>query len=114
MLSQHWKQVRYQADQEAGVAAEKELHERRWLRLTQTWSGMYEIEGLLDPVTGAALSTALRAIMGRKAADDDRTPGQRRVASCWNPPEAGPASPLRPPSAARARPSSARRHADAP
>jgi hypothetical protein len=78
MLSQHWKQVRYQADQEAGVAAEKELHERRWLRLTQTWSGMYEIEGLLDPVTGATLSTALRAIMGRKAADDERRADQRR------------------------------------
>jgi hypothetical protein len=40
---------------------------------------MYEIQGLLDPVNGATLTTALRGIMGRKAADDRRTPGQRRT-----------------------------------
>src|SRR5262249_47303924 len=45
------------------------------------WWDRYTIEGELDAETGATLDTALRAIMGRKAKDDERTPMRRRAAA---------------------------------
>src|SRR5215469_2762543 len=80
-LERHWYQMRYQADQEAAQEAEEERRKRAWLSLRQTWWGNYRIEGELDPENGARLSTALRAIMGRKARDDERTPMERRAAA---------------------------------
>jgi hypothetical protein len=80
-LERHWKQLRYQADQEAAVEAEEEQRQRSWLSLRQTWWGTYRVEGELDAETGATLKTALQAIMGRKARDDERTPMQRRAAA---------------------------------
>jgi Domain of unknown function (DUF222) len=80
-LEQHWKQMRYQADREAAEEAEEEQRKQAWLSLRKTWWGNYKIEGELDPENGATLATALRAIMGRKAGDDDRTPMQRRAAA---------------------------------
>src|SRR5205085_3001564 len=78
-LHEHWQQMRYQADQEAGLVAEQELQQRRWLSLRQTWSGTYEIEGELDPEGGATLELALKGLMGRRSRDDDRTAFQRRA-----------------------------------
>jgi hypothetical protein len=78
-LHQHWLQMRYQADREAGEAAEKEQRKRRWLSLRETWWGTYQVEGELDAENGALFHSALRAVMGRKARDDDRTPNERRA-----------------------------------
>jgi hypothetical protein len=78
-LHQHWLQLRYEADQEAGVAAEAEEHRRRWLNLCKTRSGTYRIEGMLDPENGALVHTALKALGGRRPEDDPRTPAQRRA-----------------------------------
>ena len=80
-LERHWKQIRYQADQVAAEEAEEERRRQSWLSLRQTRWDTYRIEGELDLETGATLHTALRAIMGRKARDDDRTPMQRRAAA---------------------------------
>jgi hypothetical protein len=80
-LERHWKQMRYQADQEAAVEAEEEQRQRSWLSLRQTWWGTYRVEGELDAETGATLKTAFQAIMGRRARDDERTPMQRRAAA---------------------------------
>jgi hypothetical protein len=80
-LERHWKQMRYEADQAAAVEAEEEQRQQAWLALRQTWWGTYKIEGVLDAENGAMLATALRAIMGRKAKDDERTPMQRRAAA---------------------------------
>jgi hypothetical protein len=80
-LERHWKQIRYQADQVAAEEAEEAQRRQSWLSLRQTWWDTYRIEGELDAETGATLHTALRAIMGRKAKDDDRTPMQRRAAA---------------------------------
>src|SRR5215467_9937416 len=80
-LERHWQQLRYRADQAAGEAAEEEERRRSWLSLRQHSTGSYRVEGVLDAVCGASLHTALRAIMGRKAKDDERTPEQRRAAA---------------------------------
>src|SRR5215472_4955362 len=80
-LERHWKQTRYQADQAAAEEAEEEQRQQSWLSLRRTWWDTYRIEGELDAETGATLHTALRAIMGRKAKDDERTPAQRRAAA---------------------------------
>ena len=79
LLERHWQQLRYQADQEAGVAAEEEQRRRRWLNLWQTRFGSYRIEGELDPENGAALKTALKALVGRPGRDDERKPAERRA-----------------------------------
>src|SRR5215472_17149009 len=80
-LERHWKQTRYQADQAAAEEAEEEQRQQSWLSLRRTWWDTYRIDGELDAETGATLHTALRAIMGRKAKDDERTPAQRRAAA---------------------------------
>ena len=63
-----------------GVLADaNEAHERRFLYLSQTYDGIFRIDGQLDGDGGAALQTALDAVMGPPAADDDRTATQRRA-----------------------------------
>ena len=78
-LEQHWRQLRYQADQEAGVEAEEEQRRRRWLNLWRTQVGTYRIEGELDPENGAAVRTALASLSRKRSRDDERNPAQRRA-----------------------------------
>ena len=78
-LRRHWAQLRYQADQEAGVAAERAARERRWVRFWQTPHDTYRIEGELDPESGAVLKTTFKALLRRRPKDDERTPAQRRA-----------------------------------
>ena len=77
-LNRHWKQLRYQADQEAAELAEEEQRRRRWLNFRQTEEGSFRIEGELDPENGVALKTAMRSLMGRAGKADERTPAERR------------------------------------
>ena len=56
-----------------------EAHERRFLYLSQTYDGIFRLDGQLDADGGAALQTALDALMGPPAADDQRTAPQRRA-----------------------------------
>jgi hypothetical protein len=63
-----------------GVLADANLaHERRYLYLSQTFDGIFRLDGQLDADGGAALQTVLDALMGPPAADDQRTAPQRRA-----------------------------------
>src|ERR1700682_5881572 len=56
-----------------------EAHERRFLYLSQTFDGIFRLDGQLDADGGAALQTALDALMGPPADDDQRSAPQRRA-----------------------------------
>jgi hypothetical protein len=78
-LKREFFRLQYQADQAASVAAEDELYKRRWLNLWRpSYSEKFKLEAELDPETGCMLRTALHALMGKPASDDDRNPAQRR------------------------------------
>jgi Domain of unknown function (DUF222) len=60
------------------MEAEEERRERRrYLRLTESFDGGYELEGYLDPVRGARLKTAIQGVLGPRKKGDERTSGQR-------------------------------------
>ena len=80
-LERFWSQLRYQADQEAGVAAERAQQRRSWLGLWEKPYGGFRIEGDLTTEDGVTLRTAVRAMMARHPRDDDRTPAERRAAA---------------------------------
>jgi hypothetical protein len=78
-LRREYNRLEYQADQAAGVAAEEERYKRRWLNLWKpSYCEKFKLEAELDPETGCMLRTALHALMGKPAKDDDRNPAQRR------------------------------------
>jgi uncharacterized protein DUF222/HNH endonuclease len=54
-------------------------HDRRFLHLSQTFDGVYRIDGWLDAESGATLNTALDSVMGPRLADDDRSAAERRA-----------------------------------
>jgi uncharacterized protein DUF222/HNH endonuclease len=56
-----------------------ETYDRRFLHLSQTLDGIFRLDGQLDAEGGAALRTALEALMGPPADDDMRTATQRRA-----------------------------------
>src|SRR6266498_901526 len=58
---------------------EEEQHRRRWLDLNQRWDGSYDVECVLDPEGGTVLRQAIQGILGPRARDDERSPGQRRA-----------------------------------
>jgi hypothetical protein len=63
-----------------GVLADaNQAHERRSLYLSQTFDGIFRLDGWLDADGGAALQTALDSLMGPPADDDQRSAPQRRA-----------------------------------
>jgi len=54
-------------------------HERRFLHLSQTFGGMFVLNGQFGADDGATLQTALDALMTPPAADDRRSPRERRA-----------------------------------
>ena len=79
-LQQHWFQLRYRRDQEAGLEAEEANRRRRWLHLRQLpFEDGYKLEAFLDAEGGDILQTALKAQAGKPAPDDQRTPARRRA-----------------------------------
>ena len=56
----------------------EENYSRRRLHISQMGDGMYRVDGLLDPVTGAAWKTAVDTLAKRKGPEDERTAAQRR------------------------------------
>ena len=75
-LHSYWLQKRYQADQQAGIAAER--RQRNRLDLTRTQWNDYRIDGVLTAETGSLLRTALAPLMRRRSSDDERSVIQRR------------------------------------
>src|SRR6202162_1301318 len=56
----------------------EENYTRRRLHISQLADGMHRVDGLLDPVTAAALKTVIDPLSKRKGREDERTAAQRR------------------------------------
>jgi hypothetical protein len=78
-LAQYTRHLRHAFAAEACLKEANAAHERRRLHLSQSLGGLYFLEGTLDSEGGATLCTALDAVMGPPAQDDERTPAQRRA-----------------------------------
>jgi hypothetical protein len=65
------------ADPDGFFNEAEENFTRRRLHISQMADGMYKVDGLLEPVTGAALKTAADALAKRKGPEDERTRSQR-------------------------------------
>lgn len=77
-VSQH---LLHQVDVDRADAAAVRRLDRRGLTVAETLDGMVRIDGLLDPVTGATIATAIDALVLPTRSDpaDDRTWPQRRA-----------------------------------
>ena len=71
--------TRYRIDADGALDADNRNHERRWLQCSQTFDGMFVINGELDAEGGARVATALDALSRPCGPDDERTGGQRRA-----------------------------------
>lgn len=72
----YWRQA---VDHRQAETSVEELLERRRIHLSETFEGMWRIDGWLDPLAGEILNTALQAATPPPAAGDARTPAQRRA-----------------------------------
>ncbi|MGI8564502.1 MAG: DUF222 domain-containing protein [Candidatus Dormibacter sp.] len=73
------ERFRYCTDPD-GVAREVDAtFERRYFDLSQTWDGIYFLNGMFDAESGEVLKTALNALLPPPAGDDHRSAGQRRA-----------------------------------
>jgi len=70
--------ARHVVDPDGFLKDENENYEQRHFHVSQM-GPMFYIEGVLDPVGGAALKTAIDSLSKRHAPDDERTPRQRRA-----------------------------------
>src|SRR2546430_11420359 len=71
------RHARHLADPEGFDTDSKEDFERRWLQVSPMLDGMHSVDGVLDPVTGAAFRTALDALAGWRGPGDTRNQSQR-------------------------------------
>jgi hypothetical protein len=78
-LRQFTRQYRAHVDPEGFLDAANREYARRRLSYTQGLDGMFTYDGLFDVEGGTVLRTALESLMGPPAADDKRTPAQRRA-----------------------------------
>jgi hypothetical protein len=65
------------ADPDGFFNEAEENFTRRRLHISQMADGMYAVDGLLDPLTGAAFKTTVDALAKRNGPDDVRTHSQR-------------------------------------
>jgi hypothetical protein len=70
--------TRHVVDPDGFLKDVNENFERRHLHISQMGS-MFAIDGMLDPEGGAALKTAIDSLSKKHAADDERSPKQRRA-----------------------------------
>jgi hypothetical protein len=66
-------------DSDGVLGDANKANSRRFLHLSQTFDGVYRIDGWLDAEGGATLHTALDSIMGPWRDGDDRSATQRRA-----------------------------------
>jgi len=71
--------IRYFEDPDGTLADANDQHRRRYLHLSQTWEGMFVIDGRLDPEGGATLRTALNALEEKWVLGDERGAAERRA-----------------------------------
>ncbi len=80
-LAQTAQRLRHIVDPDGAAGLDERHHEQRWLDVVATYRGTVAINGMLDAESGAVLLTALEALMGPPAPDDDRT-GARAPCRC--------------------------------
>ncbi|MDQ1464963.1 MAG: hypothetical protein QOC73_1904 [Actinomycetota bacterium] len=78
-LAQTAKRLRHLIDPDGQAGIDERHYERRWLEVATTFAGTVAVNGLLDPESGAMFLTAIDALTGPPAADDERTAAQRRA-----------------------------------
>ncbi len=69
--------ARHVADPEGFFDEAEENFTRRRLHISQMPDGMYRVDGVLDPVSGAAFKTAAESLAKRLGPDDERSHKQR-------------------------------------
>ncbi len=69
--------ARHVADPDGFFNEAEESFTRRRLHISQLPDGMYAVDGMLDPVTGASLKTASETLAKRQGPEDERTHSQR-------------------------------------
>lgn len=72
------RHLRHCVDPDGALDAANDEHERRWLSISQTYGGMFVIDGQLDAEGGALVRAAIDAL-DTPARDEDRTARQRRA-----------------------------------
>jgi Domain of unknown function (DUF222) len=78
-LAQTAQRLRHIIDPDGQAGLDERHHEQRWLDVVATFRGTVAINGVLDAEAGAVLLTALEALTGPPAPDDDRTGAERRA-----------------------------------
>src|SRR3982074_336545 len=73
--------ARHIADPDGVFDEAEENYTRRRLHVSQMPDGMYAVDGLLDPISGAAFKTALESLAKRLGPDDERSHRQRMGAA---------------------------------
>ena len=73
------RHYRHAADRKGYEAEQAELVENRWLSLSSAEDGSLLINGVLDPVGGAALRMALQPLARKSGAHDDRKLDKRQA-----------------------------------
>jgi hypothetical protein len=71
--------ARHVADPDGFFNDAEECFRRRRLHISQMSDGLYAVDGVLDPVAGAAFKTAVDVLAKPKGPEDERTPKQRRA-----------------------------------
>ena len=69
--------ARHVADPDGFFNEAEESYLRRGLHISQMSDGMYRVDGVLDPVTGASVKTASETLARRRGPEDDRSHSQR-------------------------------------
>jgi len=76
-LRQMCNVARYVADPDGCFDEAEENYTRRRMHISQMSDGMYKVDGLLDPISGAAYKTAAESLAKRLGPDDERSHRQR-------------------------------------
>jgi hypothetical protein len=69
--------ARHVADPDGFFSDAEESFSRRRLHISQMLDGLFRVDGLLDPVSGAAFKTAVDVLAKRKGLEDERIHSQR-------------------------------------
>ena len=78
-LSYVTRQIRHCEDPDGALADANDNYERRYFHLSQTFGGLFMIDGRLDADGGATLRAALNALDEPWKGDDTRSGSQRRA-----------------------------------
>ena len=78
-LEDFGKDLRHRLNPREVASEEDRAHEHRWFDIRQRWDGSYEFSGHAGVEQGARLQTAVEGVLGKRAKDDHRKAGQRRM-----------------------------------